>query len=36
MKRSTTEDTEDAEELLVFLGVLRVLCAGEFDFYNAI
>jgi len=29
MKLSTTEDTEDAEEILGFLRVLRVLCGGE-------
>jgi len=35
MKLSTTEDTEDAEESLVFLCVLRVLRGGEFDFAGA-
>src|SRR5262245_1929324 len=29
---STTEDTEDAEKMLGFLRVLRVLRGGEFDF----
>jgi len=29
MKLSTTEDTEDAEEIIGFLCVLRVLSGGE-------
>ena len=32
IKLSTTEDTEDAEEIIGLLCVLRVLCGGEFDF----